>query len=159
MAVNHRGMNTVQKKEPSPRRHAAVLLYLLFAGILVFAAATLFVTVSRAPARERSAELPGVGTIQVVLRLAPDPPKVGRIPFTLTATSGDGRVPPVDGMSASYGSVGYADRPVPLVRIGPGTYEGVLEFPAVGDWWLRVVVARGRQTVEVQFPIRVVPNL
>ncbi|MBI3761694.1 MAG: hypothetical protein HY260_07505 [Chloroflexi bacterium] len=139
------------------------LLYLL-AGLALVAAlawATLDV-VRQAPSRDTTADLGPYGLITIRFSTDPNPPlPTGTV--TLRFMPMDSRQRPValDGLSFEYGREG-SDRPASsgeaqLMSDGSGMYMGGAQFPEVGNWWVRVRLAKGGQQAEARFRLYVEP--
>lgn len=128
-------------------------------GLTGFALVSLVRSVREAPARQMRAELAGVGTVLVTLRLSPDPPKVGSIPIRVEVTDARGIGVAVDVKGTLLKSAPGPSSDIALRPVAQGAFEGTVLFPAVGTWWLDVELASGQAVTRVRFPVRVVANI
>lgn len=128
-------------------------------ALVGFAVVTLVRAVREAPARQMRAELTGVGTVLVTVRLTPDPPKVGAIPLTIEVTDARGTGVAVDTRVSLLGSDSSPRIEVALRRAAQGSFLGTVLFPSIGAWWLDVDLVSGPTVTRVRFPVRVVANI
>lgn len=135
-----------------------VWLYLLFGVILL----ALLVwsslrTLRETPSRQSSIQLPGQGWVTLTLTTDPYPPlPSGSVRLQVMAENNQG-VPVSFGSQLPYrvGSRGSEEtlESGSLVS-SPGGYQGSLQFPTPGDYWLDFEVAQGQK---VRFQVYVEP--
>lgn len=135
------------------------LWYIVAIGLAGFAILSLVRSVREAPARQLRAELGGVGTVLVTLRLSPDPPKVGPVPMRVEVTDTRGIGVAVDGKGTLLSSATGPASDIAIRSTAQGAFEGTVFFPAVGAWWLDIELASGQAETRVRFPVRVVANI
>lgn len=118
--------------------------------------------IARNPSREAVADLGAYGFVTVQLQTNPYPAKpTGTVQLSFMLMDSQRRVIEPDAFSFEYGYEG-SDQPVGSgtaqpMSDGNGMLMAGAQFPSVGTWWLRVVIAKGAYQDEVQFMIDVRP--
>jgi len=150
--------------EQSPPGRSWVWLVYLIAALALIAAiawATLG-EIARNPARAATADLGSFGLVTIHLTTNPSTPKaVGTVQLSFMPMDPRRRTVPLDNISFQYGREG-SDQPVgsgeaQLMPDGSGMFMGGAQFPAVGNWWVRVSFTKGGAQAEVRFTVYVNP--
>lgn len=139
------------------------LIYILaavgFVGLLVWSTRG---ELSRNTSREATADLGSNGFITIRFSTSPSPPlPTGTVNLSFMPMDSRGRTVPIDSLTYEYGPAG-SDQPVGSGSAEPmadnsGMFMAGVQFPYVGDWWLRATVTRGAAQGEVRFTFYVKP--
>ena len=139
------------------------LIYILAAagliGLLIWATTS---ELSRIPSRDATADLSQYGLITIRFSTDPYPPvPTGTVTLNFMPMDSRQRTVALDSLAYEYGPVGN-DQPfgsgvAQLMSDGSGMFMAGAQFPTVGDWWLRLKVAKGNVQDEVRFTFYVEP--
>ncbi len=111
------------------------------------------------PARTVSARLDPYGEINVHLQTDPDPPKPGGIPLMIQITDANGKPVAVDKVKYEYWSKDQAAQTLDGESTGDGSFDAVAGIGSVGEWQVQVTLFKGTQQTQVNFTLRVMPNI
>jgi hypothetical protein len=147
----------------SPKRAWGWLIYVGAALVIVGAIAwATLKEIARNPARDATADLGPYGLITLRLTTDPNPAlPTGTATLSFMPMDSRQRTVPLDGISFEYGREA-SDQPVgsgeaQLMSDGSGMFMGGAQFPAVGNWWVRVRLQKGSAQAEVRFTLYVKP--
>src|SRR3972149_5915780 len=125
------------------------LIYILAAagliGLLIWATRG---ELSRNPPRDAAAHLGPNGFITIRFSTSPYPPlPTGTVNLSFMPMDSRGRTVAIDSLTYEYGPAG-SDQPVGSGSAEPmadnsGMFMTGVQFPSVGDWWLRAKVTLG----------------
>ena len=139
------------------------LIYILAAAglisLLIWATTS---ELSRIPSRDATADLSQYGLITIRFSTDPYPPvPTGMVTLNFMPMDSRQRTVALDSLAYEYGPAGN-DQPfgsgvAQLMSDGSGMFMAGAQFPTVGDWWLRLKVAKGNVQDEVRFTFYVEP--
>ena len=139
------------------------LLYILMTlGLIVLLIWSTMGELARNPSREAIADVGQYGFVTVRLQTNPYPAlPTGTVGLTFTLIDSRSNIVKPDSLSFEYGMEG-SDQPIDTGIAEPmsddsGMLMAGAQFPSVGTWWLRVILAKDGYQDEVQFRIEVRP--
>jgi hypothetical protein len=115
------------------------------------------------PARDATADLGPNGLVTIRLTTNPFPPlPTGTVVLNFMPMDSRQRTVEVDGITYEYGMTGNEK------ALGSGTaqiipessmymFTGNVQFPSVGDWWIRARINKGNTQADVKFTVYVKP--
>lgn len=128
-------------------------------ALALFIAVSFVLQMTGAPPRTLTARLDPYGDITVHLQTQPDPPKTGGIPLIVHVTDASGKAVAVDQVQYEYHFQDQAPQTVAGEPAGTGEFTGTAGLMSVGDWNVRVRLFKGIQQTQVNFTVRVMPNI
>lgn len=111
------------------------------------------------PPRTIPARLDPFGDINVHLETQPDPPKTGGIPLIVRVTDQGDKSVAVDRVEYEYWSERQSPQTLTGQALGAGAFTAVAALSSVGEWQIRVTLFKGTQRMQVDFIVRVMPNI
>ena len=125
----------------------------------LFIAVSFVLQMTGAPPRTMNARLDPYGDVSVHLQTQPDPPKTGGIPLILHITDAGGKPIEIDAVNYEYQFQEQAAQSLQGERAGEGAFQAVAALTNVGEWNVRVTLVKGTQQTQVNFTLRVMPNI
>jgi len=117
---------------------------------------------ARNPARDATTELGPYGLVTIRFSTDPNPAlPTGTVMLSFMPMDSRQRLVALDSLTFEYGREG-SDRPIGSgeaqpMSDGSGMLMGGAQFPAVGNWWVRVKLNKDAAQAEVRFTVYVEP--
>ncbi len=153
---------TEKATAPGQKRRGSLWTWitLLFIVLIVAAMAmAMMQQIEEAPAREAAVRFPSGHILNLEFSTFPNPAlPTGTVQLKMALKeSGGGRIS-VEQVSYEWGLDGQAakDRGV-AQKIDGSTFQGGAQFPAVGNWWVKIKVVSRGEAGEVTFKVPVRP--
>ncbi len=150
--------------QPMPMRHSwNWLLYMV--GALVLIGLLTWATqkeLARNPARDATTKLGSYSLVTIRFSTDPNPAlPTGTVMLSFIPMDSRQRLVALDSLTFEYGREG-GDQPIGSgeaqpMSDGSGMLMGGAQFPAVGNWWIRVKLSKGGAQAEVRFTVYVEP--